>query len=132
MFTDTEVDAAIAGYLEAALWATNADHLDPEGSGAAGSLDDHFSIDDIAPEALVQVREDVTAFCQDNARDLSAVALSGHLGRVGFLFFLNRNGHGSGFWDEGNAPAFTRLSDAAKAYGSQDFYAGDDGKVHAA
>jgi len=52
--------------------------------------------------------------------------------RAGFLFWLTRNGHGSGFWDESaiTARAQRALSEFAKSYGTFDLYIGDDGQIH--
>jgi hypothetical protein len=47
--------------------------------------------------------------------------------RAGHYFWLSRNGHGSGFFDE-NLDA---LQDAAKAYSEFDLYVGDDGVIYA-
>lgn len=44
-------------------------------------------------------------------------------------FWLNRNGHGAGFWD-GDWEKGDELSDASHTFGSCDIYVGDDGKLH--
>jgi hypothetical protein len=72
--------------------------------------------------------EDCRQFQADNAEDLSESGLSTE--RAGHDFWLNRNGHGSGFWDEGIAPVFRRLSAASKVWGTFDLYLGDDGMIH--
>lgn len=49
---------------------------------------------------------------------------------AGHDFWLNRCGHGAGFWDRGLGELGDRLSDAAKVYGNVDLYIGDDGLVY--
>ncbi len=121
-------------YVEAALWSSPG-HDD--GPHACENLDDIFSIDDISPETLAQMREDCEDFIKANADDLalyseargneqwSAAELAGH------DFWLTRNGHGVGFWDRGLGDLGQRLTKAAEVYGSIYLYPGDDGKVYA-
>lgn len=98
-------------------------------------MDANYSADDIAPETLQRMTEDCEAFQRDNSEYLNEVSDLCDDSRAGHDFWLNRNGHGSGFWDEyngDNAPlraAFRNLSDASKAWGSFDLYVGDDGKI---
>ena len=46
------------------------------------------------------------------------------------LFLLTRNGHGAGFWDRGNGALGDRLADAARVYGTQGAYVGDDELIY--
>lgn len=100
------------------------------------SLDSNYSALDIAPETLKQMQEDCEAFQRDNAKDLETVTEWCDDSRAGHNFWLNRNGHGAGFWDEYFGEneelraAFNRLSDASKAFGTYDLYVGDDGQIH--
>lgn len=56
--------------------------------------------------------------------------------RAGFLFWLNRNGHDSGFWDEYSgsdralADCMEVLSEASKSFGEFYLYVGDDGMIY--
>jgi hypothetical protein len=131
------VDEILRGYIECALWSTNADHLDPEGTGAAGALQEHFSPSDIAPEALASMRADCADFYRANVADLDEYAermdrrpqwtgyeMSGH------DLWLTRNGHGVGFWDRDLGALGDRLSDMARPMGESYIYAGDDGKLY--
>jgi hypothetical protein len=128
----TELDTFTRAYIETALWSST-DNADESGGEP---LDQNYSADDIAPAALAQMAEDCAAFQRDNAQDLEAVAEICDTSKAGHNFWLNRNGHGAGFWDEyfGDdadlRAAFTRLSDASKVYGSQDITVGDDGQLH--
>lgn len=53
------------------------------------------------------------------------------LEQTGHDFWLTRNGHGSGFWDRGLEDIGEALSEAAKEFGEQYLYVGDDGKLYA-
>lgn len=122
--TQNQLDKFTQAYAGCALWSTT-DNADDSGGEP---LDANYGIEDISPETLAQMREDCEAFQRDNAELLAEAGLSSE--RAGFCFWLNRNGHGSGFWDEGNDPVFRKLSDASHVYGSVDLYVGDDGKIY--
>jgi hypothetical protein len=107
-------------YCETALWSSTGDDDKP--------LDESHGVDDIAPETLKQMRKDCQAFVRETKADLHASGLGA--GRAGHDFWLTRNRHGAGFWDEGLGAVGKRLTDAAHAYGSFDLYVGDDGKIH--
>lgn len=117
-------------YIACALWSSNDNSTEQGGE----PFDANYSPDDIAPETLARIAEDCAAFQADNESDLSLSGLASE--RAGHNFWLNRNGHGSGFWDEYNGKdaalraCFVRLSDASKAWGSFDLYLGDDGKIY--
>lgn len=130
-----DVEQELEQYIAAALWTTNADHLDPEGTGAAGNLDDHFSAADLDPEALESMRADLTDLIHHaDTRALELWESELGAGQVGHDFWLTRNGHGAGFWDRFMAePAASygrHLTDKAKPYGESYLYAGDDGRLY--
>jgi hypothetical protein len=90
------------------------------------SSSDEHSPDDLTEEARAQLTSDAHAFYADNVADLRACDLT--MERAGYDFYLTRNRHGAGFWDEGyrkpegaNA-ALTRLTNASHCYGSEDLY----------
>ncbi len=128
MSTHTHLDSFTRAYLECALWSSHDDECE--------SLDTNFHLSDIAPESVAQVAEECAQFQADNKADLSLVSSLCDSERAGHKFWLNRNGHGSGFWDEyygedeSLRAAFLRLSDASKAWGSCDAYVGDDGQIY--
>ncbi|NDF15812.1 hypothetical protein EB061_10905, partial [bacterium] len=99
-------------------------------------FDRNYSLADLAPCALAIAADHCAQFCVDNASDLATVADLCDDSRAGHKFWLNRNGHGTGFWDEYFGPdeslraAFRRLSDASKVWGSSDLYLGDDGQIY--
>jgi hypothetical protein len=111
----------VDAYLEAALWASSTgDDEDP--------LDDQgYSIHDFEQEAIDEAIEDSNKFIKANRKDLEAV---GSQEQHGHDFWLTRNGHGAGFWDRGYGEVGKRLSDAARAYGETNAYAGDDKKIY--
>jgi hypothetical protein len=117
-------------YLACALWSSN-DESTPSGGEP---FDANYSIPDIAPEAIQKAIDDCAKFQADNAADIELAELTDE--RAGHCFWLNRNGHGSGFWDEysrdGSAQydACQRLSDASHKFKECDMYLGDDGKIY--
>jgi hypothetical protein len=109
------------GYLEAALWSST-DESDESGGEP---LDKNYDIEDIAPATLTAMIIDVENFVTDNLELLEESGLA--RGRIGHDLWLNRNGHGTGFWDEGLGEIGEELSEAAHALGS---YVGDDGLIY--
>lgn len=132
------MNAFTRAYLVCALWSST-DNSTPQGGEP---LDANYGLEDIAPQSLAQAVADCARFQAENAADLEAVrpvlsALADDTAeaRAGHDLWLNRNGHGSGFWDEVSAghpleAAFDRLSDAAQAMGTCDAYVGDDGAIY--
>jgi hypothetical protein len=118
---DQRLDSFTRSYIETALWSS----MDNANDQGGEPLDANYGPDDIDPHTMAQMIADCTAFQERNAELLSASGLSDK--RAGFYFWLSRNGHGSGFFDE-NLDA---LQDAAKAYGEFDLYVGDDGVIYA-
>lgn len=118
------LDAFQRGYLETALWSST-DNADDSGGSP---LDENYSIDDIAPDALAQMLKDCDNFQEENA---ALLAKAGDDSQNGHDFWLTRNGHGAGFWDRGYpSKVGDGLSKSCKAYGSVDLYVGDDGLIH--
>lgn len=145
-WTQAELTVMRDSYLSAALWSST----DDDGE----SLDELFGVGDFNDGDVTSAQADLEDFYEANQAALVAWTTPRD---AGLLFWLNRNGHGAGFWDrtytgavntaeyrdryglsedqaaarvEFNA-AMDRLSDAAKAYGGVDVYVGDDGRVHA-
>ena len=114
------LDSFTRSYIEAALWSTT-DQSDEQGGEP---LDANYGPDDIDPETMAQMITDCTSFQERNTDLLSDSGLADK--RAGHYFWLSRNGHGSGFFDED----LDALQDAARAYGSFDLYVGDDGVIY--
>lgn len=123
------LDEFTRAYIGAALWSSFDDQGDP--------LDGKFDIEDIADETIAKIAADCAQFQTNNARTLEAAYSEPSKNftreRAGFCFWLNRNGHGSGYWDEEQLMPNARevLNRAAVLSGPVDLYVGDDGKVHA-
>lgn len=118
------LDAFTRGYVTAALWSSNDDS--DESGGVP--LDTNYSVNDIATATLAKMAKDCASFQKANVDDLAASGMSDE--DAGHNFWLNRNGHGVGFWDRGLGELGDRLSKACKPYGEFNLYVGDDGKVH--
>lgn len=129
MSTDT-LSQFCRAYLTCAFWSSN-DESTPQGGEP---FDSNYDISDIAPEAIAKTVADCAKFEAENAADIALAELDSD--RAGHCFWLNRNGHGSGFWDEysrDDSPEYAacqRLSDASHEAGSCDMYLGDDGKIY--
>lgn len=119
-------------YIDAALFSTN-DESDESGGVP---LDRNYGARDISPETRRQMELDCATFYEANEATWSANddqdGLSDH--RAGHDFWLTRNGHGTGFWDEDevllSAENGTLLSDESKEFGTFDLYVGGDGQIH--
>jgi len=93
-------------------------------------MDKNYDMDDLDPVCKADMLADCQAFMMVNAHDLEDSDID--LDRAGHCFWLNRNGHGSGFWDEDTIENLYRkkLDHASKAYGEVNLYVGDDGKIY--
>jgi hypothetical protein len=126
--TYTTAEQVLSAYVECALWSSYNDDGEP--------LDSLYGVEDIAPESLASMREDVESFLADESHAGALHYWATELGdeQIGHDFWLTRNGHGAGFWDR-FATGFGYqcgrvLTDDTKPYGSSDLYVGDDGKVY--
>lgn len=134
-----DFERELTQYVETALWSSSVE----EEYGAANDMAPdtsleraNFSADDIAPEALTSMREDLQNFI-NGADDASLEFWQAEHGdgQIGHDFWLTRNGHGAGFWDRwsGGTPGYEHgrhLTDEAKPYGESYVYAGDDGRLY--
>ena len=94
------MDEFTRGFLTTALWATN-DESDDNGGEP---LDQNYSIDDFAPQALKELTADCEQFQRENADDLAVAYEKGIRGSddefsAGHDFWLTRCGHCACFWD---------------------------------
>lgn len=116
----TTLNTFTKSYIETALWSSIGDNGEP--------LDRDYDESDIAPASLVTMIMDCERFQAGNAELLEKSGLSSE--RAGNDFWLNRNGHGAGFWDEGMGEVGEALSQASNAEGSCDLYVGDDNLIY--
>jgi hypothetical protein len=113
-------------YIETALWSST-----DESDGSGGEpLDANYTEDDLAMKAKREMAKVCADFVWTNRKLLRESGLAA--ARAGHNFWLNRNGHGAGFWDEGLGDVGDELSDACRPYGESYLYVGDDGLVHLA
>jgi len=112
----------LEGYLEAALWSSVDENQEP--------FDSNFTIHDISQEDLEKSERDIAEFMEKAFDLLDAEDMDDS--EIGHLFWLNRNGHGVGFWDrkfihEGTGDALSTMCDS---FGEVYIYTGDDGKIY--
>lgn len=131
--TTIKLDPFTSAYLIACLWSSN-DESAPTGGEP---FDRNYSVSDFAPEAIKRAAADCARFQAENDADIVAAGLDWEC--AGHCFWLNRNGHGSGFWDEkmesagdpdSERQACDRLSDASHKYGECSPYLGDNGQIY--
>ena len=135
MARDNLLECFTNAYIICALWSSTDDGGNP--------LDVGRDVDDIAPRALAGMQRDCAAFYAANAAhihcegapqakdDTTASESEREAAMAGHDFWLTRNGHGSGFWDnDWPEPAASALDAASKAAGTCDLYVGDDGMVY--
>src|ERR1041385_2992794 len=115
----------VAGYLKCLLWSST-DESTPSGGDP---LDKNYDLTDIAPESVTKAVAECQAFQAANAHLLDVCGLPEE--SQGHYFWLNRNGHGTGFWDRCTEEEVGQLlSDACAPLGERNAYIGDDGQIH--
>jgi hypothetical protein len=115
------LDTFTRSYLETALWSSN-DNADDSGGEP---LDANYDFSDFTAKALAEAIGD----CKDFQKKYSHLwADDNDDEHAGHDYWLNRNGHGAGFWD-GDYENGDELDKAAKAAGSCDIYVAG-GKLH--
>lgn len=128
-----DIDAMVSGYLECQLWAgldyCHARCTDPackrEDTEHPHPWDEHYSVDDISPEYVQAVRDELTEVVAQHPLAVR-MYLTGNRkggarqrsnGAFGHDFYLTREGHGAGFWDRGLGELGDYLTRVAKSYG---------------
>jgi hypothetical protein len=141
-----DIDEFVQHYVTCLLWSETVDDVeeDPDEYGELPQInaDYRYGPDDIAPEAMAEIRGDCSGFVAAHgdlllAMGETAAELQPNVHRYfdpegdgGHNFCLSRNGHGTGFWDRGLGELGDRLHDAAKFYGTQGLYVADDGLLY--
>jgi hypothetical protein len=115
--TPADLDDFTRGYMECAEWcALVARDDDPEMTD-----NDRAECIGFDSDAIAQAKADCADFQTSNESDmLTYYELGRDPAHAGHDFYLTRNGAGAGFWDRGDDPVYTRLSDACRPYGSAD------------
>jgi len=119
-----KLDDFTLAYIACAFWCSN-DESTPSGGDP---LEKRYSIADVAPETLNKMASDCAAFQRTNAPLLEACGLGAE--EAGHDFWLTRNRHGSGFWDEDIGDVGRQLTEAACACGECNLYVGDDQRIY--
>lgn len=131
--TTNKLDAFTRAYIDAALWSSTADgsaeqeETDPNHEGTFDTSFQalNFDANDLSPELLAHVIEDCAAFQKDNAELLASAEYGTRwpdAEMAGHDFWLTRNHHGAGFWGRGLGDVGRNLTDAAHAYGDENWY----------
>lgn len=111
----------VLAYIEAAHFTE-----DEQLGDDAGSLQ-------LAADAESVIREECEKFATENEALLRSACANGKYtaSQAGQDFWLNRNGHGSGFWDRDELPddISEALSDASRAAGERSLYIDDAGTL---
>ena len=112
------IDQVVAGYLEYQLW-TQQDY-DHEDRISDVRLDANYSVSDISPEYVENVRQELTEFV--TAHPLAVRMYLAHRTSYDFGgdFYLTREGHGVGFWDRGLGELGDYLTNQTDLYGAAD------------
>lgn len=112
------------GYVAAALWVGIID---------ANDLPYNPELEHLDESAVQQLKRDAAEFEEDHAGLLETayqIQPKYTPEQAGHDFWLTRNGHGAGFWDQGLGRIGDALSKFARIYGEAHLYLGDDGKIY--
>lgn len=117
-FADNRLERFLGAYIVAALWSSLDDNGDP--------LDANYGREEISPDTLKEFRDDCAEFLR-RAGEL----IGGRIEQAAYDFWLTRNGHGCGFWEETDWPENgEQLAKIAGEFAEINLYIGDDGKVY--
>jgi hypothetical protein len=132
-FVPDGLDDFTAGYFAAAEWTNPADELltPADGEESTEVEEEMLEISGWSEAARESAIADCKAFQTEHAALLGSYYTESGRGEesAGIDFWLSRCGHGSGFFDRGNAPCFDALQDAARHCGSRDVYVSDAGAM---
>jgi hypothetical protein len=120
---ETALDEFTLAYIMAALWTY--DENAPSGEfSTSGRFEILFP--QLASETLLKMIADCQAF--QNLADLTGYPIK----NAGHDFWLTRNGHGCGFWenDFGTEEQCAKLTALSKTFRECDLYEGDDHKIY--
>lgn len=109
-------------YFETALWSSYS------GGEFETPLDRDYCIEDFDQAFVEDQKKQIAMFMNIAAHLLTEDELSNPVD-IGHNFWLNRNGHGAGFWD-GDYQNGNELSKVCELFGSIDLEVGDDNKIY--
>lgn len=117
-----DIDAIVDGYLDCQLWAGL--DMDRDNDGNSPPLNTHYDRDDISPEYVEKIRQELTQVVLDHPLAVRMYLNSRHTRQLthdsasfGHEFYLTREHHGAGFWDRGLGDLGDYLTDIAHTYG---------------
>jgi len=115
-------------YVKAALWSTT----DESNESGGKPMEDNYGWKDFAPSTKRAVKKDCADFVRKGKGDLETARDQYGMDaeKAGHNFWLTREGHGSGFWDEDMDEVGERLTELSEKFGEGGLYVGDDGKVY--
>lgn len=121
--SETALDEFTLAYIMAALWTFDDDAPLGEYS-TSGRFETLFPL--IDGDTLLKMVADCAAFQKQADLTDYPTASAGH------DFWLTRNGHGCGFWENehGTEAQCYKLTDLSKTFGECDLYYGDDRKIY--
>jgi len=119
-----KLDDFTLAYIACALWCSNDDST-PSGGDPLGEEIFHCGRCARNPE---EDGERLRRLQRANEALLGASGLGAEL--AGHDFWLTRNRHGSGFWDEDIGDVGCKLSETASSYGECNLYIGDDKRIY--
>lgn len=124
-FRIDNLDPFTRAYIECALWSSYTGGDDSD-TGVCGHLDEKYDIQDLSEEAHQLMCADCFHFQRENDELISA-----NPSQAGHDFWLTRNHHGSGFWDDGwSKEVGKKLTEACESYKECDLYVGDNGQIY--
>lgn len=113
-------------YVETALWSST-DESTPSGGYP---LDKNYGPEDITRATMQKMRRDAKKFWMENWSTIMSSGRRDAARHAGHDFWLNRNGHGAGFWDgDWPEPHATMLDDASTRFGEFHLLV-SRGKIH--
>jgi hypothetical protein len=120
------MDEFTTAYIECALWSSS-DESDPSDGEF---INDNYDEGDLDPQTRERMVADCKRFQAENCDDIATWEGDTNCDeQAGHDFWLNRNGHGCGFWDgDWEEEAGSRLDKASEAFGEFYIYV-EDGKV---
>lgn len=123
----------VNAYIACALWSSN----DESSESGGKPLDANYSAEDLSEVARAEIASECWGFIALNVGDIDAMPRApdgdSNYGYAGHLFWLNRNGHGTGFWDRQatiDPEVCERLDASSKLAGERSIYAGWDDELH--
>lgn len=114
--TNLNVDEVLNSYLETALWAES-DENNELYSKTVYQFD---------KASIQEAKNDIIQFLQIAKQQAPDELNTYDATGIGHNFWLSRNGHGAGFFDDNN----DQLQEIAKKFNQADIYVGDDGRVY--